>query len=407
MKIGIFTDLYYPLLGGVTSSILTLKEELVKRGHEVTIVTVKAPGHVDNIQDNIIRIPSVKFMDLQVGYYINPSIMKKLEAMNFDVIHTHTEFFVGVVGARIAKRKNIPLIHTCHTIYDVYVNTILSDYHIEGIVSQMFSYIAKNHSKKCDAVVVPSHKTKDAIASFGINEKISVIPSGIQINKFFNSKLGSSDVKLLREQLELSADDMVILSLSRVTKEKRVDVIIRQFSKVLKENPNTRLVIVGDGQEKRKMEKLCHELEIDKHVIFTGEIPWEKIELYYRIADVFVSASKVETQGLTIVEAMASGVPVVVFNDKNILGVVEDRISGRLFSDDEELASIICEVLSCNKKENVMVEKAYDVAKMTSAENYAIRIERLYKEMYFRYPVFKRKAKIRRKRHLSINSEVS
>lgn len=105
MKIGIFTDLYYPLLGGVTSSILTLKEELVKRGHEVTIVTVKAPGHVDNIQDNIIRIPSVKFMDLQVGYYINPSIMKKLEAMNFDVIHTHTEFFVGVVGARIAKRK--------------------------------------------------------------------------------------------------------------------------------------------------------------------------------------------------------------------------------------------------------------------------------------------------------------
>lgn len=271
----------------------------------------------------------------------------------------------------------------------------------------MFSYIAKNHSKKCDAVVVPSHKTKDAIASFGINEKISVIPSGIQINKFFNSKLGSSDVKLLREQLELSADDMVILSLSRVTKEKRVDVIIRQFSKVLKENPNTRLVIVGDGQEKRKMEKLCHELEIDKHVIFTGEIPWEKIELYYRIADVFVSASKVETQGLTIVEAMASGVPVVVFNDKNILGVVEDRISGRLFSDDEELASIICEVLSCNKKENVMVEKAYDVAKMTSAENYAIRIERLYKEMYFRYPVFKRKAKIRRKRHLSINSEVS
>ena len=112
MKIGIFTDLYYPQLGGVTSSIMTLEEELTKRGHDVTIVTVKVSGYVDNIKDNIFRIPSVKFMNLQVGLYINPSIMKKLEEMDFDVIHTHTEFFVGMVGARIAKKKNIPLIMT-------------------------------------------------------------------------------------------------------------------------------------------------------------------------------------------------------------------------------------------------------------------------------------------------------
>ncbi|WP_432403358.1 glycosyltransferase [Wukongibacter sp. M2B1] len=405
MKIGIFTDIYYPLLGGVTSSILTLEEELVRRGHDVTIVTIKVPGHVDSKKDNIIRIPSVKFMDIQVGYYINPSIVKELGEMDFDVIHTHTEFFVGMVGAKIAKKKNIPLIHTCHTIYDVYVNTILSDYHIEGIVSHMVSYLAKNHTKKCEAVIVPSHKTKDAIDSFDINEKISVIPSGIHIDKFFNSEVESKEVELIKDKMGLGDDDRVILSLSRVTKEKRVDVIIRQFHKIWKEAPNTKLVIVGDGQEKKKMEELCRELKIDGYVSFTGEIPWEKIELYYRIADVFVSASKVETQGLTIVEAMASGVPVVTFNDKNIIEVIEDGISGRLFSNDNELAGIIDEILNCDEKKNIIIDNAYKAVKMLSAEKYAERIERLYEEIYAKYPSIKRKTRI--KEHLRINSEVS
>lgn len=383
MKIGIFTDCYYPQINGVVTSVLMLEEELIKLGHQVTIVTVKVPHHIDE-KENVLRINSIpfsKWKEFRVGFPFFSETYKIIKNMNFDVIHTHTEFSVGLLGKYMARSLDIPCLHTYHTMYEDYTHYIYNLKYGKSIVKKFIIRGSKLYVKRYDGIIAPTDKTRHALLSYGVTNDIFVVPTGIDLNQFHRFPKADPQVKEILDTYNLTDKDKIILSLGRVSEEKSIHTIINQMPKLLQKIPNAKLLIVGDGPYRHKLEKLIQILDIKEHVIFTGQIPFEKVSLFYSIADVFVSASKTETQGLTIMEAMASKVPVVVYDDLNVKDIVIHQESGRLFKTEEELTTQLIECFTYPEKTIEYTNKALEIVNLLSKETYAKNAEHVYNQL--------------------------
>ncbi len=385
MKIGIFTDCYYPQVNGVVTSVLMLEEELIKLGHEVIIVTVKVPNHIDD-KDNIFRINSIPFSrwkEFRLGVPIFSEPFKQLKNMKFDVIHTHTEFSIGLLGKYMAKSLDIPALHTYHTMYEDYSHYVFNHKYGKNLIKKAIIRGSKLYVKQYDGIIAPTDKTKNALRRYGVGNNIFVVPTGINLRQF--SKFNSNHPELikLRKKYALSNDDKIILSLGRVSEEKSIQNIINQMPELIKEEPYVKLLIVGDGPYKNKLQKLCTKLNLNDHVIFTGQVPFDCVSYYYSLADVFVSASKTETQGLTIMEAMATGIPVVVYDDLNVKDVVIDGVSGRLFIKDTELTKSLINCFENEYKTKKLSKKATEIIANLSKESYAKKAEHVYYEILY------------------------
>lgn len=377
MKIAIFTDHYYPLLGGITTSVVTLKNSLEARGHDVTIITVKVPNHEDH-EPNIIRVPAFKLMDMRVGYFAPRDIYNRLMEEQFDIIHTHTEFFVGKLGIKLAKQCGLPLLHTSHTLYETCLKSQFPFAKMYVPVAKVLNCFLQDQAKYSEMIVVPSKKSKSTLDKL-IPAPIEVIPTGIPLDKFAQDKQ-EDKVQELRDQLGLNADEKIILTVGRLSQEKRLNVTINEFSKLLKKNYKCKLVMIGDGPERQTLEQQVSALGIEDHVKFLGHVPSEEIGHYYQLGDVYVSASKVETQGLTIVEAMAASIPVVVYDDTNIHGVVMENESGWLFKEDCQLSMQLEKVINGEEVERIC-HKAFNIAVSLSDKVFGERMEEIYERV--------------------------
>lgn len=383
MKIGIFTDCYYPQVNGVVTSILMLEEELIKLGHEVTIVTVKVPHHIDD-KPNVLRINSIpfaKWKEFRLGVPFFSETYKSIKHMNFDVIHTHTEFSVGVLGKYMARSLEIPCIHTYHTMYEDYTHYIYNLKHGKNVVKRIIKKGSKQYVKKYDGIIAPTDKTRYALRSYGVKNDIYVVPTGIDLHAFHKYDIDNPKIKNILNKYNITQDDNIILSLGRVSEEKSIQTIINQMDSILRVNPNTKLIIVGDGPYKKKLEKLCQSLNLAEHVVFTGQVEFSEVSYFYSIANVFVSASKTETQGLTIMEAMASGVPVIVYDDLNVKDIVIDDVSGRLFTTEDELSTKLIDCFNDSSKTSQLATTALNIVQGLSKETYAKNAEHVYNQL--------------------------
>ncbi len=382
MNIGIFTDAYYPNVSGMVTSTRMLKEELIKLGHNVTIITVKVPGF-DEAMPNVIRIPSIIFRPLpdhRIGSLYSHDAMKKIKSLNLDIIHTQTEFSIGIFGRIVAKTLDIPVVHTYHTMYEDYVHYIT-----KGIMKKYVKTIAKKYSnvycKTCDGVIVPTDKTKTALENYGYNKQAYVIPTGIDLSKFDRSQYKREDILKLKKEFDIDMNDPVICYIGRIAKEKSIDVIIKQMSYVVKKIPQAKFLIVGDGPEREALEQLGRDIGISNALRFTGLQPWDQIGIFYQLGDIFVSASITETQGLTLVEAMASELLVIAKYDSNLDGFITDKQNGRVFYNDNELAPLLIECLIDKIKSQKTIDNAYNDIQKMSARYFGERIDAIYKEI--------------------------
>lgn len=259
MKIGFFTDTYFPQVSGVATSIKTLKQELERHGHEVYIFTTTDPN-ADKLEKDVIRMPSVPFIsfkDRRVvvrGMWYAYLVAKELE---LDLIHTHTEFGAGILGKMVAKKLKIPLIHTYHTMYEDYLHYIGKGKVIRQSHVKYLSRLFANHTT---GVVCPSERVIDTLRSYGVIAPLRVIPTGIDIEKFKRSDITQQDISKLRESLGLQENHLMILSLSRISYEKNIQALINGFPQVISAYPNARLVIVGKGPYVEELEELISEL---------------------------------------------------------------------------------------------------------------------------------------------------
>ena len=385
MNIGLFIDTYYPQINGVITSSNILKQELIKLGHNVIIVTVKNPD-VQGNEEGVIRIPSIPsplIPDQRLGLIYSQKVMNKIRSLNLDIIHTQTEFSIGIFGRIVAKRLNIPVIHTYHTMYEDYMHYI-TDTKMKKYAQKIVKKASYYYCMKCDSIIAPSQKTKEALISYGLDKNIEVIPTGINIERFRRGKYSELELDELKQNLGIKTDSPVILFIGRVAKEKSIDVIIKKMPEILKKIPGTVFLIVGDGPARKALQHLSIQLGIEDSIIFAGERPWEDIGKYYQIGDVFVSASTTETQGITFVEAMSAEVPIVAKYDKNLDDMLKNNVNGLIFYNNEELLEKIMQLLNNKDYTNRLLKKAVKDAEKISAENFAQNVLALYRKFVYK-----------------------
>ena len=221
----------------------------------------------------------------------------------------------------------------------------------------------------------------DLLISYGVTKEITVIPTGIELDKFDASLCTQNQLDDIRAELGIKPNDKVLLYIGRIEKEKNIDELFVSLKDYLKSHTNVKLVLVGDGTARKDLQKLTVELGIEDHVIFAGLRPWDKINLYYRIGDVFVGASISETQGLTYTEAMASGLPVIAREDRCLDGILTHGENGFRFTDTQELISAIEQLLGDDEMRHRFSEKAVAASMKFSSKAYAENVLEVYKEL--------------------------
>ena len=394
MNIGLFTDTYFPQINGVATSTKILEQELAKLGHKVYVFTTSDPKAGGKLP-RVYRLPSMPFMFLpshRVALVYPPRLLANLKRFNLDIIHTQSEFPVGIFGRIVSGFYKIPSVHTYHTMYEDYVHYVANGHLITPKMAQRYSKIFCN---KASAVIAPVEKAKDSLLSYGVTKPITVIPTGIVFEPFARGKYSQEELNETKLSVGLNLTDPVIIYIGRIAQEKSLDVIIKQMPETLKLVPDAKLVIVGNGPKREELEELAATLGIEKSVIFTGPRPWAEIGKYYQLGDVFVSASTSETQGLTYIEAMAAGVLVVAKKDRSVEGIVIDGETGYYFEEDSELPAILHKALALPEKREEMVSNALKNIAHLSSETFAKNVEALYIET-----LEKNKSKPRSKRTL-------
>ena len=231
-----------------------------------------------------------------------------------------------------------------------------------------------------DNVIVPTVKVENKLSDYGFEKNINVIPTGVNLKPFDHTQFKKDEINELKTSIGLSSNDKIILYVGRLAKEKSIDVVIKALPETLKRTPNAKVLIVGDGPERENLRHLSEQLNLSDKVIFTGKVPWGNIGLYYQLADVFVSASLSETQGLTYIEAMAAKKPVVAKYDTNLDETIDDGINGRFFYDDSELPEILNNILEDELMNHYFAKNALDKAKTYSSELFGRSVEKIYKE---------------------------
>ncbi len=376
MNIGIFTDTYFPQINGVSTSVRILSDELTRLGHKVYIFTTSDPQAGENPQ--IFRLPSMPVVFLKshrLALVYPPKLLSKLKYLELDIIHTQTEFTLGFFGKLIADFYKLPHVHTYHTMYEDYVHYVAKGYLITPKMAQQYSRIFCN---RADAVISPAEKTRLSLIEYGVERPIHLIPTGVDFSPFAPGRFTVAELEAAKKELGINEDDRVIVTIARVAKEKSIDVVVKAMPEVLKQIPKAKFLIVGDGPVKEDLMDLSKRLGISKSVIFAGSRPWDIIGKYYQLGEVFVTASTSETQGLTYIEAVAAGVPVVARADSSIEGIIVNNETGYLFESEAGCAKCLCDALNDLANRPKICANAMSRISNLSSENFGKSISRLY-----------------------------
>ncbi len=384
MRIGLFTDTYPPYINGVSTSVLMLKQGLEKLGHKVYVVTVNSENFHYKKEDDVLMIPGVPIgiLDFRMTSLYPLRAQKIIKSWNLDVIHTHTEFGVGSFARLIAKQYNIPLVHTYHTMYEEYIYYITKGY-FDGASKKLVEYLTLFLcDKTVEELIVPTKKTYDLFKEkYKVKRDVHIIPSGIDVTRFYRENINKKELENLKKELNIKKDDFIILYVGRIAKEKNIEFLINNLKDISKKIPKTKMVIVGDGPDMNDLALLVHKNKLDKKVIFTGKVPWNDIPKYYQLANVFVTSSKTETQGLTVIEAMAASKVVVAIKDESFLLVMTDQQDGLFFETEEEYKNLIYKIYSDKKFADMIAKQARITANQYNPVVYAKRVLKIYESV--------------------------
>lgn len=384
MRIGLFTDSYPPYINGVSTSVLMLKQGLESLGHEVYVVTVNSENFNYKKEENVLMIPGVPIgiMDFRMTSLYPLKAQKIIKDWNLDIIHTHTEFGVGSFARLIAKQYNIPLVHTYHTMYEEYIYYITKGY-FDGASKKLVEYLTLFLcDKTVEELIVPTEKTYDLFKEkYKVKRDVHIIPSGIDVTRFYEENVDKKEILNLKKELNIKKDDYIILYVGRIAKEKSINFLINNLKDIIKKIPKARMIIVGDGPDMKDLMDLTHKNKLDKNITFTGKVPWVDVPKYYQLANVFVTASTTETQGLTVIEAMGASKPVVAIKDESFELVMTDKQDGLFFTTAEEYKKLILKLYKEKDYANMIAKQARITANSYNPKVYAKRVLEVYKKV--------------------------
>ncbi|MDD4809274.1 MAG: glycosyltransferase [Bacilli bacterium] len=384
MRIGMFTDIYYPYLSGVVISVDSLRKTLEKQGHEVYIITSNLENQkfLYDKKNKIIRIPGINTpipgTKLVYPYSIRTArIMKKWK---LDIIHSHTEFGIGTFARIIGQQLNIPIVHTYHTMYEDCVYFVTKGY-FDNVSKKVVEYLTKFYCDKIiSELIVPTEKVKEKIKKeYQVKRNIHIIPNIIEIEKYYQENILPDVLDGYKKQFKIDNDNFYIMYLGRVSEEKNIAFLMNAMPKLIAYNKKIKLVICGSGNALDNLKKIADKKKIRDNVIFTGLYPFEESQYYYQLGQVFVMSSKSETQGMTVIEALASSKPVICIEDESYKNTVIHGYNGYLFKTEKEYIEYVKKLFEDSKLLKQMSKNARESIQKYSPQVFANNVINVYK----------------------------
>lgn len=387
MKIGFFTDVYAPQIDGVVRSIKLYKEALEKLGHEVFIFAPKGLkkssifDFISKEEKNVFRFYAIDSLFIP-GYPLTLPISYKstrvIPKLKLDIVHCHTPLSMGMLGDMVALMSNVPQVFTYHTYYSEYAKHYFNLGKLKEPTSAVIRKLETFYCNRADLVLAPSEKLKDVLENkMKIETDIEILPTGIDLKEF--EKVND---KSFRHKYKIPEDKKVLLYVGRLGSEKNVSFLIKSFAKIVEQEKDTVFVIAGDGKDKENLEKLSRELGLEDKVSFLGFLERKETIKAFAASDMFLFASKTDTQGLVISEAAASSKPIVLLEDPGLTPLVEHNKNAILSREDEnEYAGHVIKLLRDDNLYDNMANNSQEIAQKYSIEKQAVRLLEYYDEL--------------------------
>jgi glycosyltransferase involved in cell wall biosynthesis len=330
MKIHLYTESFKPYLSGVTVSVDTYARGLTALGHEVTVLAPWYPDFQDDSLYRVVRFPSLGtrlYPGFRLAWPIKRGFGKWLRANKPDIIHSHSPYQLGYLARHIARKMKIPFVYHFHTLFTDYLHFVPLPRFISRPV---LIGIIKNFCRRCDLIITPTAIVKNILQrEYGVAQRIEALPTGVD-----DAAVQKADPRGIREKYGVAPDAPLLMYCGRLSKEKNIEFLLRAFQKISTAAPDARLMIVAFGPLEAALKKLAAELRVADKVIFTGRVERARVYDYLKAGDLFVCASKTETQGLVISEAKACGRPAVAIDARGVSQMIENGADGYLVPDD-------------------------------------------------------------------------
>lgn len=328
MNIAFLTNTYLPHVGGVARSISSFADQYRSMGHRVLIIAPEFPDAPEDEVD-VIRVPALQNFnasDFSVALPIPTGLSDDLKDFGVDIIHSHHPFLLGMTAVRMARYLGVPLVFTHHTLYEQYTH------YVPGDSPQFKTFIielAAGYANLCDQVFAPSESIRDLIVERGVTKPVAVVPTGVDLEKF-----AAGDGTTGRKRYNIPEDVFVIGHLGRLAPEKNLKFLGEAVAEVMKSNPNVYFLVVGTGPSEEDIRAGFEAAGLTERLVVAGVLQDQELADALAAMNIFAFASKSETQGMVLTEAMAAGLPVVALDASGAREVVKDKKNGRLLFDE-------------------------------------------------------------------------
>jgi len=368
-----WSDSFYPYVSGVTRSLADTREHLKALGHEVLVFAPGYPGAPQ--EEDVFRFPSVP-APTNPEFYItlpfSPGLGRFLLNHQPDLVHIHSPFTTGRLGMRAARKLDLPVVFTYHTMYALYTHySPVGGKFIKGIVASYSIAVAN----RADLVIAPSTAVRKYLLASGLRKPVEVLPTGIRLRDF-----AGNEGRYLANSGLIPPGRPVVLTAGRLAREKNLDVLMEAFA-VMKDREAI-LVLAGDGPARSHLQAKAQALGVSNRVFFLGKVPPAVMPRVYASADVFVFTSMTETQGLVIAEAKAAGLPVVAVGALGVTDAVKDEEDGFLLPNDPlAIARTVDLLLSDSGLRRRMSSRARQNAESFSLERVTAELLKCYEKL--------------------------
>lgn len=380
MRIGFFVEMYRPHTSGIVVSLDRLIQERRTKGDECFIFTPSVPGYQDS-QDlaTVIRLASYSFHNYCLAKpKLDEGLIDTVSNLNLDLIHIQGVQVSCNFGVKLGKKLNIPVIMTYHTDFLSWLKswTTVWNWPLSFALQTLYIPWVRYIAHQCQLIIAPSQHTKRQLEGFGVKSRIEVLPSPIDI------PIGLPNQMQARKELELPSNPQILLYVGRITREKNLKMLIEAFEYVTRDKKNVVLVLVGEGDDRSRLEKIVMRKRLSKKVYFVGAVAHETVNLYYVAADIFVFPSWTETQGLAVLEAMAARLPVVVVNMGGSCEFVDNGHNGFVVeTKPKHFAEAILHLLSDSTLSSCLGSNGQQIVRQINLIDIDSKVDEYYKEV--------------------------
>jgi 1,2-diacylglycerol 3-alpha-glucosyltransferase len=385
MNIGIFTDTYLPSINGIVTSIEIFRKELIGLDHNVYIFCPIVKKYTPELRKEDEKNNIYRYLAMPYPLYREyrlvipfPTRIKKIKKLHLDIIHFHTPLCMGLFATYMSRRLKIPLIQTYHTYIAEYVHYVPLP---KKVLTPLAIKLSKFYCNFSTFVLSPSSVIKEVLLSYGVKSDIVVLPTGIER---FNGEIRSAEAT--RKKYRIPDGKRILICVGRITKEKNFPFLINAFQLIEKQIPDTLLIFIGDGPMRQYLQNQAKKLGIGDKVQFLGYVRRNEVMNILVASDLFIFASQTETQGLSLLESMAAGTPVVAVKAMGVIDIVKDNKGGFLTNPDKkEFVKKVTELLLDGNLYNKKTEEAMKVAAQYSSHQLTIQLLRYYNKAIATY----------------------